>query len=88
MTQFNVCGVLVMTRAENINAVTRALSELEGVDVHAHSPDGKLIVTVESSDSKDCIRTIETFNTISGVASTSLIYQHAEELSPTQELTP
>ncbi len=86
MNEHNICGVLVMTRPDIIPVVENSLNALSGVEVHATNSDGKLVVTVEDTQSNKCIDVINSLNSVSGVVSTSLIYQHSESEESHQEL--
>lgn len=86
MTEHNICGVLVMTEPETIALVEGNLNAINGVEVHANNPEGKLVVTVEDTIDESCINRVGSLNTVDGVISTSLIYQHAEPEEAEQEL--
>ncbi|RMG38841.1 MAG: hypothetical protein D6720_00495 [Gammaproteobacteria bacterium] len=82
MSEYNVCGVLVMARPERSPEVERALLELPGVEVHARGDDGKLVVTVEGPVSARCADTITEMALIDGVISASMVYH---EIDPEPE---
>ena len=44
----NISGVLVHTRPEQTNVVKNELDNLFGVEVHAATEDGRLVVTIEN----------------------------------------
>ncbi len=78
MSEYNVCGVLVMARPEKGPAVEQALRALPGVEVHARGEDGKLVVTVEGPLGAECADTITQMALVDGVVSTSLVYHEIE----------
>lgn len=78
MSDYNVCGVLVMARPEKGVIVEQALNELDGVEVHARGDDGKLVVTVEGILGRETADAITQLNDIDGVVSTSLVYHEIE----------
>ncbi len=86
MTEHNICGVLVMTNPETIAMVEGNLNAINGVEVHASSPEGKLVVTVEDTVDESCINSVGSLTTVDGVISTSLIYHHSEPEEAEQEL--
>ena len=86
MTEHNICGVLVMTNPETIAMVEGNLNAINGVEVHASSPEGKLVVTVEDTPDESCINRVGSLNTVDGVVSTALVYQHSESEEAEQEL--
>lgn len=73
----NVSGVLVLARSRRLRAVERALSALPGVEVHAATADGRLVVTVEEPD-HEVGRTILRIQELDGVLSAALVYQQSE----------
>ncbi len=75
MTEFNICGVLVHSRRDRAVSVAARLKELPGVEVHAQTDEGRLVVTVEDIGDARCIDTISSFADVEGVLSTSLVYQ-------------
>lgn len=88
MSDYEVCGVLVHSRTENIPTVETKLQSIDGVEVHATTDDGRLIVTVESANGDLPPDTMARFHDIKGVLSAALIYQYADPVSTTgQELS-
>ncbi len=81
----NIVGMVVNTSQDNQPQVENALTEIQGVELHA-SEKGKIVITV---DEKDCnqplIDTITELNNISGVIATSLAYHHFDGELPGQE---
>ena len=89
MSEFNICGVVVHTRPEQISSVHARLTKLPGVEVHGSTSNGRLIVTVEDSADSACVDTLSALHRVSGVISASLVYQHGETNqagNPDQEL--
>jgi nitrate reductase NapD len=80
----NVCGVLVQVRPEQRGVMKQQLLAVPGLEIHADSPEGKLVITVESDDYQQAADTLTQIQTMKGVLSASLIYHHAEELEVTQ----
>ena len=74
----NISGVLVHIRPDQADAVTSRISSLDGVEIHATTDDGKLVVTIEN-DAGPMIDTMNSFHEIDGVLSASLIYHHFDE---------
>jgi len=69
----NVSGVLVHALPELVEVVALRLTACAGVEVHASTQDGRLVVTVEDEESL-MFDTINSFHDIDGVLSISLIY--------------
>ncbi len=87
MSEYNVCGVLVMARPERSGEVAERLAGMPGVEIHARGDDGKLVVTVEGPVSAQCADTITEMALIDGVVSTSLVY-HEIDTEPEQPEHP
>jgi len=77
MSEFNVCGVLVMASPTVSSGVADQLNALDGVEVHAND-NGKIIVTVEGPNDKNFATKISEFSNIKGVLSTSLVYHEID----------
>lgn len=83
-TLANICGVLAQVRPEQSAAMQQQLQALPGVEIHAASDTGKLVITVEADNYQQAADTLTQIQTLKGVLSASLIYHHAEELEVTQ----
>ena len=78
MSEFNICGVVVRARSEDMDSVSKRIVELPGAEVHAGSAEGRLVVTVEDSGEQLCIDTLSALQRVPGVVSASLVYQYGE----------
>jgi nitrate reductase NapD len=85
MTAIDICGVLVQTRGEKVREVRERLVRIPGVEVHAATDDGRLVVTVEGSDEHPTLDTISGLIDVPGVAATSLVYQYSDHHEREQE---
>lgn len=85
MSEYNICGVLVMTNPNMGAIVEDTLNQIDGVEVHAREHGGKLVVTVEGPHSRECANLISDFSTIKGVVSTSLVYHEIDADEAPQE---
>ncbi|WP_207061824.1 chaperone NapD [Motiliproteus sp. SC1-56] len=78
--EFDITGMVVRARPEKVARLTERLRALRGVEVHAASEQGNLVVTVEEIGGEQLVMTtIEAINNMPGVVSTSLVYHHREE---------
>ncbi len=73
----NIAGVLVHSHPDFTETVTRSLSALPGVEVHA-AADGRIVVTVEGDDANALADTFRGFSDMRGVLSTAMVYHHFE----------
>ncbi len=85
-SSWQVCGLMVQTRPENIAAVSAALNALPGSEVSASdAATGKLAVVMEAASSRALLDTIESAREVTGVLAVSLVYHQQES---TGEETP
>jgi len=82
----NICGVLVHVVPEKSTEVAAALTRLPGVEVHAGTENGRLIVTIEDAGGEWAGATLTRIPTIDGVIAAALVYQST--LTKTEEPTP
>lgn len=85
MNEYNVCGVMVLSTPEKVHNVSVTLADMEGVEVHAATDEGRIVVTVEAEHSKNCADTFSSFNHIQGVVSTALVYHEIDSEPSLQE---
>ena len=72
----NITGVIVRAWPEHIEAVRAQLLNQPGVEIHAVTDDGRLIVTVEDANDSQLADRIMSFNDMQGVLSAAMIYHH------------
>lgn len=77
----NISSLIVYTRVDDADAVCHSLDALDGVEVHARAPDGRLIAVMETADPAASTRLYECIERIEGVVSVALVYQHNEAMS-------
>jgi nitrate reductase NapD len=75
----NISGVLVLARPASATAVKRQLAAMPGVEVHAVSGQGRLVVTVEDDDARTLADTVAAMQDVPGVLSAAMIYHHCED---------
>ncbi len=76
----NICGCLVHTTPELVSAASDEMAAFDGVEVHAQTPDGRIVVVVEDTPARLASETIMALHQIPGVISLTLTYHHFEEL--------
>lgn len=85
----NIAGVIVHTRPEQVAALEKTLAAMPGVEVHARTDDGRLIVTVEDDPSSPSDRDpddiVMNLHHLEGVLCAALVYHHFEPDSGAQE---
>ncbi|MCT4371056.1 chaperone NapD [Yangia mangrovi] len=76
----NICGCLVHVRRDALPAARAQMEALKGVEVHAATEDGRLVVVVEDTDAAFASDIIMSLHQIRGVISLTINYHHFEEL--------
>lgn len=77
----NISSVVVIPHPDHVEAVRSGLADLDGVEVHAVSAEGKMIVTIEAENDAATTRTYETISLLDGVLSAAMVY-HQNEPDP------
>lgn len=78
----NICGCLVHSIPEMTDNVIAAINAIEGGEVHAHE-DGRIVVTVEDTETQNASDQIMDMHQIPGVLTVTLTYHHFEALDET-----
>ncbi len=77
--EFHVASLLVFAQPAQAEQVAASVRQMAGAELHATSPEGKMIVTVESGDEQainDCLNAIQVQP---GVVSAALIYHEVDQ---------
>ncbi len=82
----NISSVIVIPRPERVEAVVAGLKELSGVEVAAVSPEGKIIITIETEGDRETVQMYESISLMDGVMSASMVY-HQKENEPEVEIS-
>lgn len=82
----NISSVIVIPRPDTVQVVVDGLTALPGVEVAAVSPEGKIIVTIETEGDRETIQTYEVISQLDGVMSASMVY-HQQESEPEVEIS-
>jgi len=75
----NISGVLVHAYPEKVASVSSKLEAMQGIEVHASTDEGKIVVTVEQLDDGNLADTVLDLQDMPGVLSASMIYHHFED---------
>lgn len=75
----NISSVVVHAYPQKAAAVSRKLDEMDGVEVHARSPEGKLVVTIEKPDDDSISETLLILQLMPDVLSASMVFHQFEE---------
>jgi nitrate reductase NapD len=64
--------------------VRSQLEALPGVEIHAETPDGRFIVTVEDTPGSSAADTVMRLHSMRGVLAAAMVYQYSDEGLPEQ----
>lgn len=81
----NISSALVHAHPAQVETVAQNLRALPGVEVHGVSPEGKLIVTIESDDDDSTLSTYAHMGQVQGVLAIAMIYTQSES-EPEKEI--
>jgi len=74
----NISSLIVHVRPERAAAVQAELTGWLGVEVPAAAPDGRLVVTVETTTDRESSESFGRIGALPGVMSVSLVYHQFE----------
>jgi nitrate reductase NapD len=81
----NISSAIVYSRPDQERALRELLATLSGVEVHAATEDGKLVISIEADNDRAAVTTYEAIERLPGVLSVAMIFQQTES-NPEQEL--
>ena len=79
--QINICGVLVQAKPEKVDFVVQTLTDISGVDIHHQTDNGKIIITIEDTETRFASDIITDVSGVDGVLVASLVYHQSENQS-------
>ncbi|HMW24361.1 MAG TPA: chaperone NapD [Burkholderiaceae bacterium] len=82
----NISSVIVIPQPERAAEVADDLQRIDGVEVAAVSPEGKIIATIEADGDRETVETYETIAGLARVLSVAMVY-HQKEDEPDAELS-
>lgn len=82
----NISSIVVHAYPQESFALQGRLAALPGVDVHAATDDGRIIITIEDTPTTVPSETLMNVQNMRGVLSAAMVYNYSDEqFSPTQE---
>ena len=84
-TELHIAGIVVQAHAEGLHRAAEAIAGMSGAEVHAVSPDGKLVVVLEAPGAREIAARMDDIQRLDAVLSASLVYQHNEPLEAMME---
>ena len=81
----NISSAIVHARPGTTEKLQSRLSDLSGVEIHAATAEGKMIVTIENETDQGMVEMFERIRQLDDVMSASMVYHHSES-DPEEEL--
>jgi nitrate reductase NapD len=82
----NISSAIVHIIPARLEEACAVLSGMPGVEIHARSPEGKVVVTLEDDDTDSAADRYVALHGIPGVASVAMVYQYCDDKSDTEEV--
>jgi len=82
----NISSVILYIAPDCLDEACRALAAMPGVEVHARSAEGKVVVTLEDHDNQSAADSYAALHNVVGVASVAMVYQYSDSDSETEEV--
>ena len=80
----NISSLVVAALPAQTALVKQGLADFPGVEVHAVSDDGRMVVTIEAAGDEETVACFERIRVLPGVLSASMVY-HRFEPEPDEE---
>lgn len=80
----NISSVLVNALPTRVEQAQQGLLALSGVEIHALTEEGRMIVTIEADSEQALAKMFGVINQLPGVLSASMVY-HQYESDPDEE---
>lgn len=78
MNEYNICGVLLHVQLEKEQQIKSQLKLHDGLETHAITEDGRMVITIENPSRKALANSIMDLHKIDGVLSAAMIYQYSD----------
>ncbi|WP_137926518.1 chaperone NapD [Cupriavidus sp. 2SB] len=83
--EWHIAGIMVYAHPASLDRVQAAIAAMTGVEIHAVSDIGKLVVTAEAPTSQAIVAQLTCLHQLEGVISATLVYQHNEDAAAMYE---
>jgi periplasmic nitrate reductase NapD len=75
----NISSVVLRARPADLVQVRSALAALPGVEVHAATGEGRVVITVEDAATANAADTFVRLHEIRGVMSVAMVYHYSDD---------
>lgn len=79
----NISSAILHIAPARLDEACGVLVQMPGVEIHARSPEGKVVVTLEDSDTNSAADSYAALHGVPGVASVAMVYQYSDDESDT-----
>jgi len=83
--ELHITSLVVHSTPKRVQSVSDLIAAMPGAIVHAASPAGKLVVTLEAGTGDEILSQINGIQRTDGVLSAALVYQCADSLDAMNE---
>jgi len=82
--ELHIASLVVHARPQTAAWIAATIGVWDGCEVSGSSPDGKLVVVMETAGGRRIMDQVEQINALSGVLNSALVFHHCE---PFEQLT-
>jgi len=83
--ELHITSLVVHSTPKRVQGVSELIAAMPGATVHAASPAGKLVVTLEAGTADEILSQVNGIQRTDGVLSAALVYQCADSLDAMNE---
>ena len=84
--ELHITSLVVHSTPTRAPLVASAIAAIPGARIHATSPQGKLVVTLEASTADEMVTKVASIQRTDGVLSAALVYQCTDSLASMNEV--
>ena len=82
----NISSAIVHVAPRRVDAACAILGAMRGVEIHARTAEGKVVVTIEDDDTNSAADTYVALHDVPGVMSVAMVYQYSGNESDNEEV--
>lgn len=82
----NISSAIVHVVPGRMEAAVAAMTAMPGVEIHARTPEGKVIVTIEGDGTDSAATRYVELHDVPGVMSVAMVYQYCDDESDSEEV--
>jgi nitrate reductase NapD len=81
----HIAGIAVYAMPSLLDVVVTCIKALPCATVFVATPDGKIVVTLETDSTRRTLDYMDAIRALEGVTGVAMVYQHAEPVSALEE---